>query len=261
MIMGRCPSCGAWHFFEPPELYRSCVWCNKVFCETCVPEWVYWFELKTKIEVLKKQPDFQEVGVCSKECYDELSEKVLGYPTEDIGTDVKNFGENRIRMWWSAILHALEGKPSHEIFQQAIRLNTEKWGGISVPADEGELIGLGYKFEQKALLSLAKNLERCGRRLDAAEVYERLKMYDKARKLRESNRHVIVKQTKVSVDLNALLQQVKDGGIVAAYRCPHCGGKLKVGKETNIKDLGNCQYCGAEIEKMDLAEFLEAVLS
>ncbi|MCJ7423499.1 phage terminase large subunit family protein [Candidatus Bathyarchaeota archaeon] len=70
-----------------------------------------------------------------------------------------------------------------------------------------------------------------------------------------------MKTTNVSVNLNALLQQVKDGGIVAVYRCPHCGGPLKVGKDTNVESLRTCEHCGSEIEAVDLADFLRSALS
>lgn len=68
---------------------------------------------------------------------------------------------------------------------------------------------------------------------------------------------VIVK----SVDLNELIRQVRDGGIIVVYRCPHCGGKLKVDKETNVETLTVCEYCGSEIETVDLAEYLRTALS
>ena len=86
-------------------------------------------------------------------------------------------------------------------------------------------------------------------------------MYNEARDLREKDRQIIVKKTEVSVDLNALLQQVKDGGIVAVYRCPHCGGKLRVGKDCQLEKLKVCEHCGSEIKTMDLADFLKTVLS
>jgi DNA-directed RNA polymerase subunit RPC12/RpoP len=74
-------------------------------------------------------------------------------------------------------------------------------------------------------------------------------------------KQVVVKQTVVSVDLNSLLQQIRDGGIVALYRCPRCGGNLKIDKETTIESLKVCPYCGSNIKAMDLAEFLRTALS
>jgi len=112
----------------------------------------------------------------------------------------------------------------------------------------------------KCKIALAQNLERCGRTQDAAIVFEELQMYDKARELREKDRRIIVKNTNVSVNLNALLQQVKDGGVVAVFRCPFCGGNLKINKDTTLDSLKICEHCHSEITSMDLADFLNAVL-
>ena len=57
--------------------------------------------------------------------------------------------------------------------------------------------------------------------------------YNPKSKVPVDRKEVIIKR----VDLNELLRQVKDGGIVAIYRCPHCGGKLKVGKDTTVERL------------------------
>jgi len=86
-------------------------------------------------------------------------------------------------------------------------------------------------------------------------------MYDKARELRERDQHIFVKKTDVSINLNSLLQQVKEGGIVAIFRCPHCGGKLKISDKTTLSSLKKCEHCSSEIESMDLADFFKTVLS
>jgi transcription initiation factor IIE alpha subunit len=56
------------------------------------------------------------------------------------------------------------------------------------------------------------------------------------------------------------LHQVKDSGIVAVYRCPHCSANLKVGKDTSMESLQKCAHCGSEVETMDLTDFLEKAL-
>ena|ERR1035437_8202831 len=77
---------------------------------------------------------------------------------------------------------------------------------------------------------------------------KKLKMYDKARLLRVKDKQVIVKQTDISVNLNELLKQVKQGGIVAIYRCPHYNGTLKVNDKKSLESLKNCEHCGSEID-------------
>ncbi len=118
------------------------------------------------------------------------------------------------------------------------------------------------EFAQLGYSALALNLEKCGRPLDAAKIYEeKLKMYHKARLLRQNEKQVISKHTDVSVNLNELLKQVKNGGIVAIYRCPHCNGTLKVNDKTSLKSLKTCEHCGSELETVDLADFLRTALS
>jgi DNA-directed RNA polymerase subunit RPC12/RpoP len=85
--------------------------------------------------------------------------------------------------------------------------------------------------------------------------------YNPKSKIPVSKQEVIVKRMDISVDLNRLIRQVKDGGIVVVYRCPHCGGKLKVGRDATVESLKVCEYCGTEIEAMELADFLRTALS
>jgi len=117
------------------------------------------------------------------------------------------------------------------------------------------------RFYFHAYMLLANNFVVAGRRLEAAQIYDNYHIYDKARELREKEKQIVVKTTDISINLNTLLQQVKDSGIVVVYRCPHCGGKLKIGKDTSGESLRMCEHCGFEIETMDLADFLKTALS
>jgi len=110
-------------------------------------------------------------------------------------------------------------------------------------------------------LTIAQTLEKVRRFEEAAKIYEEYKMFEEAGKARAEDKHITVKRTEVSVDLNSLLKQIGDGGIVVVYRCPHCGGKLKVGKGTNFESLKTCEHCGSEIKAMELADFLKTALS
>jgi DNA-directed RNA polymerase subunit RPC12/RpoP len=143
----------------------------------------------------------------------------------------------------------------------AVQIHTEKFVAFPWWDSSNTPLWMSEKSSSNAKLALAQNLERCGRTLDAARVFEELRLYDKARELREKDRHIIIKRTDVSVNINALLQQVKDNGLVAVYRCPHCGGKLKIDKNASVDKLKLCEHCGSEIETMDLADFLRTALS
>ena len=112
-------------------------------------------------------------------------------------------------------------------------------------------------FESKRM----ENWIKAGRFEDAARLLEKSGRYEEAGKMRLKGQQIAVKQTSVSVDLNKLLQQIAEQGIVAVYRCPHCGGKLKVEKGTSEAKLRVCEHCSSEIETMDIADFLKTALS
>ncbi len=117
-------------------------------------------------------------------------------------------------------------------------------------------------FEREWHLGLARNLEQVGRYLDAANVLEnKLKDYESARKLREKDKPPEIESTEVPVDLNILLKQFKDSEMIAVYRCPHCGGKLKISKDTTLKSLRNCEHCTSQIEIAEMGDFLRTALS
>jgi len=204
---------------------------------------------------------------CSEQCAQKFEQKVLDYPLEEIGTELDYRFEARVNeIWHEACIAALD-------MNDPWRKNWSDWlkkfgkdvmlHQIDSKSFHGKYVSdLRERFYNRALLMLASNMEAVGRPLDAAMIYEKhLKMYDKARELREKQTQVTIKKVDISVDLNKLLQQVKDGGIVVVYRCPHCGGKLKVGKDTSVESLKVCQYCGSEIEVMEMAEFLKTALS
>ncbi|TFH21648.1 hypothetical protein E4G67_05425 [Candidatus Bathyarchaeota archaeon] len=69
---------------------------------------------------------------------------------------------------------------------------------------------------------------------NAAKIYKDLGIYEKAGAVRAKRDELSVKKTDVTLNLNALLKQVSDGGIVAVYRCPNCCGKLKIESKTTL---------------------------
>jgi len=271
--MGKCPNCGhkGW------MLQRfSCVNCGKQCCTECGTETLQLWRQRF-LYGSPAAPDVINLYACSKECYQRFEEKVLGFPLT-FGTNLNTFAEAVTMSFNSACLKALD---------DAFLNSKQRWmkkkvifGNVHIG---GELCG---KFKERAYLAMAHNLEAVGRLEDAAKIYEELadrrrltrlvqsrrledapksheelKMIDKARELREKKRGVVVKRVDISVDLNELIQQVKDGGIVVVYRCPHCGGKLKISKDVDATTLKKCEHCGSEIETTELVEFLRTALS
>lgn len=265
--MGSCPTCGASSFFGVHT--KQCANCGKIVCNRCVPQWQGILTFKQTSERPPTTPAYYEtVGFCSTDCFSQFWQRVFDYPIDyEVGTDINNFYKTLILLWNHAITNsASKCNPSVARYlvpkvKLAEQIHSAKYPAFPGWDKTGKAVWMFEKFRTKARTTLAQNLEKCGRTQDSAKIYEDLRMYDKARELRERDRHIMVKKTDVAINLNALLQQVKDGGIVAIFRCPHCGGKLKVGDKTTLNSLKNCEHCGSEIESMDLAEFLKTVLS
>jgi len=112
-----------------------------------------------------------------------------------------------------------------------------------------------------ALTKKAQTFLKVRRFDEAARVFEHLGMYEEAGKARAEDKHISIKKTEVTVNLNSLLKQIKNGGLVVVYRCPNCGAPLKVSKESNMQSIRTCKHCNSEIESMDVADFLRIALS
>ena len=258
--MGKCPSCGASSLLFVHT--KQCVSCGKTVCNKCVPNLSGMFEIKTQMEPANINDSVYGIsGFCSGSCATKFWSNVKSYSlSKDIGTDLEHFGDNVIEAWNKAIAVSVF-KSFSSVYQKAISIHTYSFPAFPWFDSKGKNLQIYEEFSNIAKLALAQNLERCGRLEDAAKVFEGMHMYDKSRELREKERHITVKNTNVSVNLNTLLQQVKDGGIVAIFRCPHCGGKLKINRETTMDSLKICEHCNSEIQTMELADFLKTALS
>ena len=262
----RCPSCGAGSIFGIRT--KNCAFCGKAVCNKCVPTWRGSLSIKTSPESASTSASYATVGFCSNGCFNQFWQKVLDYPMNyHIGPDVDNLHKNWVKVWNDSIVNVFTTSTPDIINKELVtkvrltaQIHTERFVAFPWLDSSGKHTWMAQKSYSKACLALAQNLEMCGRPLDAAKVYERLRIYDKAKELREKEKYIMVKKTDISVNLNALLQQVKDGGIVVFYRCPHCGGTLKISKNTSAKSLKICHHCGSEIEAMDLADFLKTTL-
>jgi DNA-directed RNA polymerase subunit RPC12/RpoP len=265
--LGRCGSCGTNYFLFSD--FDQCGWCGKDVCEACSPEWHSGFEVKNKMD--KDELDF--VGFCSQKCEQDFIKTVLDYPIPSVGTDTDNFTVKIRKLYYKAVLNALKKEP--EIRAEAIRkvetaieLETDDYVGIVMGLEiDGTLSDeyeVAHDFIKKCYQSLSENLEKCGRYSDSAKIFEtKLNEYEKARQLRdlEHSRQMLVKHTNISVNLNELLDQVHLGGIAVVYKCPNCGGNLKIDQNTRIDQLTNCEYCHTNIERRDLAELIRTALS
>jgi DNA-directed RNA polymerase subunit RPC12/RpoP len=104
----------------------------------------------------------------------------------------------------------------------------------------------------------AKNLELARRYEDAAKEYESLAMWKEAGEIREKASSRTIKH--VNVNLNDLLDRVKDGGLAIQYKCSNCGASISVDDTTNANGLKFCSYCGTATDTETLTTILKNAL-
>jgi DNA-directed RNA polymerase subunit RPC12/RpoP len=252
--MGTCPNCGLKKFRGPT--IETCIVCKKQGCSNCIH--IFLLAVRSSPHVGRYD---KAVYACSTKCAQKFSQMVYDAVPLAETIEARDYNEKQ----WDGNFYGMDAF-DEACFRVLMQLNPQLVQENQCAGNRAYTVvsfqsPMFKKFHDEAVLVLAKKIVAAGRPLDAAHVYETYGMYDEARDLREKDRQIIVKKTEVSVDLNALLQQVKDGGIVAVYRCPHCGGKLKVGKDSQLEKLKVCEHCGSEIKTMDLADFLRTVLS
>lgn len=114
------------------------------------------------------------------------------------------------------------------------------------------------ELERKQAIEYAENLTKARRFEDAAKIYESLGMWEEAGRVREMAR--ISKRITVTVNLNKLLQQLKEGGITTTYKCPNCGAPINIDGNTTESALKFCSYCGAALKTTDLVDFIQKIL-
>jgi hypothetical protein len=106
---------------------------------------------------------------------------------------------------------------------------------------------------------LAKDFEKAGRHEDAARLLEEFGMIEAAGTMRKKGKAQVV--TNISVDLNELLDKLRSGGLVSVYKCPNCGGSIKISGNTSTQKLSKCEYCGTVLQTDDLVNFIRDILS
>ena len=100
-------------------------------------------------------------------------------------------------------------------------------------------------------------LEMVGRYEEAARLYEKLGMPEKAGEMRRKKRKVMV----IRLDLNALIRELAERGFTVTYHCSYCGAPIRISGDTDPATIKYCSYCGSKIDVVDLAHFIKSCLS
>jgi hypothetical protein len=191
--MARCPSCGASSLFGLN--IRQCVLCGKTVCNHCVPELIAPIPVKVAHEQ-ESNSNYQIISFCSLSCSNQFWQRVGDYQLDyDIGTDIENFEKNLITSWNKAICNTFAPSSiARAMGNKAIQMHTRKSPAFPWWDSSGKHLLSFKQFKAKAKTALAQNLEKCGRTSDAAKIFEELRVYDKARELRERDRHILIKK-------------------------------------------------------------------
>jgi hypothetical protein len=239
--LAKCPKCGNKGFLLE---ISKCASCQKKGCEKCLKKM---FTVRTP-----KKHDWNFFTCSSKDCFDKFVHDFKNTVNPvDVSIDSPLTDEDIYYLFRDSFFSRLPPELNNQLYDEEAYIVFEGSSALGF-----------YSLISKHIDVLqAQNLEKAGRFEEAALVYDKYGMFEESEKLRRKEKEVAVKQTALIVDLNRLLQQVKDGGIFAVYRCPNCNGKLEVGRETTVNSLRTCQYCGTEIEALDLADFLKTALS
>jgi len=153
--MGKCPNCGNSGLFLKT---KNCIVCGSPCCEKC---------LHRKLELSAHEEGAsikKDVWFCSEDCVDQFTQRLI-----------KSYLDSPYDQAPVNLAAALNPKLFEELAKPF------KNPSFTVKGAED----ISDKLFQAQMLNNAQTLEKAGHLLDAARIYESLKMSDKARQLRE----------------------------------------------------------------------------
>jgi DNA-directed RNA polymerase subunit RPC12/RpoP len=154
--------------------------------------------------------------------------------------------------------------------------NLEYYSYIIGLESQGEFIAAHYKFqsfrkslpypnsatlineEKRLLLKKVDILLLSGRFEEAALQYESIGMWKEAGDAR--NRYRTFKNINVNVNVNQLIDTLKNGGLGVQYKCMNCGASLSFNGNTTGEKFMTCPYCGTMIDTQLLKNIIDDAL-
>lgn len=250
--MGKCPVCGK----KKWRLKRTkCFICGKEGCVNCQ------LHLMTISFGDSFSEDFEKKNlyVCPSNCKENFI-NLIERKIEEIPIDLNDSRVNVLKYIEMAIDSNelnFEDKIIQDLIDYPLQPNQKGFYHIYDYLEKNFF----ERIYKKTLLKKARILLQVKRFEEAAKIYEDLGMYNEAGNARNKNNKLSIKNTEIKVDLNKLLNQIKDDRLVIVYRCPHCGAPLKVNKESNVESISTCNHCNTRIKTIDVVDFLKAALS
>jgi DNA-directed RNA polymerase subunit RPC12/RpoP len=108
------------------------------------------------------------------------------------------------------------------------------------------------------LISQAKNYETAKRYEDSAKTYESLGLWKEAGTVRDKKSARTVKH--VTVNINDLIEKVRDGGLTIPYKCHSCGATITIDSSSNPDGLKFCSYCGSAVDPDSMLDIIKSAL-
>ena len=105
---------------------------------------------------------------------------------------------------------------------------------------------------------VGRDLEKAARYEDAGDLFEEFGLFEEAGAARKKMNKQVV--TNITIDINQLLEKLKSGGMVSAYKCPNCGASIKISGDTTTTQLSKCEFCGTVLRTDDLMRFIQDIL-
>ena len=104
----------------------------------------------------------------------------------------------------------------------------------------------------------ARNFESARRYEDAAKSYETLGLWKEAGSVRDRKSSRTVKH--VTVNINDLIEKVRNGGLTIPYKCHSCGATITIDSGSNPEGLKFCAYCGSAVDTEAMLDILKSAL-
>jgi DNA-directed RNA polymerase subunit RPC12/RpoP len=248
--MTRCRACGAKELFLEK---RICQGCNKEGCIYCIP-----------ISIFRENRDDKlvEFSVCSKACLENFANRLFSWMQKfKISPDNDYYEPMHITYNEASLLHkdeVLSMRGGGAAF--IIYYKRSMWKGV-VPGHFEIKYDVYDNLQKEIDILYARKYEIALNYEKAAELYEKWGMYesaDKARAINNASNSFTIKN--IALNLNKLIQQLREGGIATTYRCPSCGASINISGETSAESLRFCNYCGTTLKTTDLVDFVQRIL-
>ncbi|MHC1708994.1 MAG: hypothetical protein AB9819_01105 [Methanomassiliicoccales archaeon] len=117
------------------------------------------------------------------------------------------------------------------------------------------------KLPEEAMIDelvMARNMEKAGNFEKAAVILEKYRFWEEAGRMRRLDDQKVIKH--ITVDMNALINQVGTKGLAIPYKCSSCGASITIDKDSKQEGLKFCSYCGTAYNVDDMTKIIQHAL-